>query len=418
MRVTVEPAARINLRWIVRLRWGAVVGQVITVLIAGRIVRQPLPIAALLATVAGLAAFNLLMSVWLLRGGTPSDRACGLNLLVDVAELTAVLALSGGAYNPFALLYLVHITIGAVVLPARWSASLALISVAAYTALYLFPEGALGGEDVTLLHLRGRWVAFMVAAGFISIFSLRMSQSLQRRETELAKARSVAEVSERLAALGTLAAGTAHELNTPLATIAILAGELAAQVEGERREEAEEIRRQVRRCKEIITGMLAPRGDAAREEPKEFEIAPVLSAAVERWQQGRRGPKPRLEVHPQAARARARLPVRAFEQAIANLLDNAAEATEGRPAGDVRIGLTRRGDQLRIEVQDNGIGVPEALLRRIGEPFFTTKEPGRGTGLGLYLARHVVERQGGGMTVESEEGRGTQVTLTVPEASP
>src|SRR5690349_8971235 len=190
MRVTVEPAARINLRWIVRLRWGAVVGQAITVLIAGRIVHQPLPIAALLTTVAALAAFNLLMAVWLLRGGTPSDRACGLNLLVDVAELTAVLALSGGAYNPFALLYLVHITIGAVVLPARWSVSLALISVAAYTALYLFPEGPLGGEDVMLLHLRGRWVAFMVAAGFISIFSLRMSQSLRRREAELAKARA------------------------------------------------------------------------------------------------------------------------------------------------------------------------------------------------------------------------------------
>jgi two-component system sensor histidine kinase RegB len=258
----------------------------------------------------------------------------------------------------------------------------------------------------------------MVAAGFISIFSLRMSHSLRRRDAELARAREAAEASERLAALGTLAAGTAHELNTPLATIAILAGEMAAQLDGERREEAEEIRRQVRRCKEIITGMLAPRGDAAREEPKEFEVAPVLAATVDRWQQGRPGPRPRVDIQPQAARARARLPVRAFEQAIANLLDNAAEATEGRNARDVRIALTRRGDQLRIEVADNGIGVPEELLRRIGEPFFTTKEPGRGTGLGLYLARHVVERQGGGMTVESEEGRGTQVTLTVPEASP
>jgi two-component system sensor histidine kinase RegB len=418
MRVAVEPAPRINLRWIVRLRWGAVVGQAITILIAARILRQSLPVGALLAAVAALAAFNLAMHLWLLRGGTPSDRACGLNLLVDVAELTAVLLLSGGAYNPFALLYLVHITIGAVVLPARWSIGLALISVAAYTALHFFPEGPLGGEDVTLLHLRGKWVAFMVAAGFISIFSLRMSQSLRRRDAELTRAREAAEASERLAALGTLAAGTAHELNTPLATIAILAGEMAAQLEGERREEAEEIRRQVRRCKEIITGMLAPRGDAAREEPKEIEVAPVLAAAIDRWQQGRRGPRPRVDIQPQAARARARLPVRAFEQAIANLLDNAAEATEGRPSRDVRIALTRRGEQLRIEVTDNGVGVPEELLRRIGEPFFTTKEPGRGTGLGLYLARHVVERQGGVMTVESEEGRGTQVTLTVPEASP
>jgi two-component system sensor histidine kinase RegB len=123
-----------------------------------------------------------------------------------------------------------------------------------------------------------------------------------------------------------------------------------------------------------------------------------------------------LAVSGDVARARVRLPVRAFEQAIANLLDNAAEATEGRPAREVRVSLRRARDEVVLTVADNGVGVPEALLRRIGEPFFTTKEPGRGTGLGLYLARHVVERQGGEMRVESTEGRGTRVTLTVPEA--
>jgi two-component system sensor histidine kinase RegB len=172
----------------------------------------------------------------------------------------------------------------------------------------------------------------------------------------------------------------------------------------------------VKRCKEIISNMLAPRGGADVEEPKEFEVAPVLEAAVRRWQEGRPGPQPLLSVDPAAARARARLPVRAFEQAIANLLDNAAEATEGRPARDVRVSLQRVRDELRLTVVDNGVGVPEPLLRRIGEPFFTTKEPGHGTGLGLYLARHVVEREGGEMRVDSAEGHGTSVTLTMPEA--
>ena len=173
----------------------------------------------------------------------------------------------------------------------------------------------------------------------------------------------------------------------------------------------------MRRCKEIITGMLAPRVDVAGEEPKEFEVGPVLRDAARRWQEGRPPPGPKLEIQPHAERARVRLPVRAFEQAIANLLDNAFEATEGREPRDVRISLARTGDALRLSVTDNGVGVPEHLLRRIGEPFFTTKEPGRGTGLGLYLARHVVEGQGGEMSVSSAEGRGTQVTLTVPEAS-
>ena len=419
MPSSVESAARINLRWIVRLRWGAVAGQVITILFAARILREALPVAPLLAVCAALAAVNLATHVWLLRGGNPTERAAGLNLLGDVLALTALLALSGGAYNPFAVLYLVHITIGAVVLPARWSIALTVTSILAYTLLQLSPEGPLLSLDVVehgALHLRGRWVAFVVAAVFIGIFTLRMSGSLRRREAELERTRSDAEAAERLAALGTLAAGTAHELNTPLGTIAILAGELAAQLDGDRRAEAEEIRNQLRRCKEIITGMLAPRGGADLEEPKEVEVAPVLEAAVKRWQEGRPGPKPVVDVQPQAARARARLPVHAFERAIANLLDNAAEATENRSAREVRIGLTRGRGELRIQVSDNGIGVPEPLLRRIGEPFFTTKEPGRGTGLGLYLARHVVERQGGEMRVVSAEGRGTEVTLTVPEA--
>jgi two-component system sensor histidine kinase RegB len=353
----------------------------------------------------------------MVKGGRPTDRTVGLNLLADILALTALLALSGGPDNPFSVLYLVHITIAAVILPARWSLALAAASVLAFSALQLMPahELVLAG-DAPLLHLRGRWIAFLVAAAFISTFSLRMSESLRLREQELDRVRADAETSERLAALGALAAGTAHELNTPLGTIAILAGELAAQLDGERRAEAEEVRHQVRRCKAIISSMLAPRGGEDVEEPKEFEVAPVLEAAVRRWQEGRPGPQPKLSVDPGVARARARLPLRAFEQAIANLLDNAAEATEGREAREVRVALARDGDELRLTVADNGVGVPESLLRRIGEPFFTTKEPGRGTGLGLYLARHVVEREGGEMRVESAEGRGTRVTLSVPEA--
>ena len=412
-----ESPARINLLWISRLRWGAVAGQAITIVLAGRFLSAPLPVAALLEVCGALAAANLGLGAWLARGGRPTNRASALNLLVDIGALTALLALSGGRENPFAVLYLVHITIGAVILPARWSIFVAAASVVAFSALQLLPAHELSfrGDPAALL-LIGRYIAFVVAAAFISTFSLRMNQALRQRGEELDRARTDAEAAERLAALGTLAAGTAHELNTPLGTIAILAGELTAQLDGDRRAEAEEIRRQVRRCKEIISAMLAPRGGADLEEAKEFELAAVVEAAVRRWQEGRPGPRPALVVEPGVERARARLPVRASEQAIANLLDNAAEATGGRESSRVRVSLARVGDELQLSVSDNGVGVPEPLLRRIGEPFFTTKEPGRGTGLGLYLARHVVEREGGELQVDSTEGRGTRVTLTMPEA--
>src|SRR5437763_6018447 len=141
MSPSVESASRINLRWIVRLRWGAVAGQVITILFASRILRQALPVGQLLAVCGALTLINLATHVWLLRGGNPTARAAGLNLLGDVLALTALLALSGGAYNPFAALYLVHITIGAVVLPTRWSIALTVTSIVAYTLLHL-PPGA------------------------------------------------------------------------------------------------------------------------------------------------------------------------------------------------------------------------------------------------------------------------------------
>lgn len=417
---SIDSGASINLRWIVRLRWGAVAGQITTILLGRYFVEAPLPTAALLLVCGLVGAFNLSVQVWLSRGGRPSDRTCGLNLLVDVTALTALLALSGGASNPFSLLYLVHITISAVILPERWSLLLAVAGAAGYSGLALagLEPLHLRGIDPQATLVWGTWVAFVVAAAFISSFSFRMSRSLHTRERELMMARADAEGAERLAALGTLAAGTAHELNTPLGTIAILAAELADQLEGDRRQEAEEIRKQVRRCKEIITSMLAPRGGSATEEPTDVQVDAAIEAVVARWKAGRPGPEPRLEFAPDARGVKALLPAQAFDRALANLLDNAAEATQGRKERIVRVTLAHRDGALRLSVADNGVGVPEALRNRIGEPFFTTKGPGVGSGLGLYLARHVVERQGGRMKVLSEEGKGTEVVLTVPESTP
>jgi two-component system sensor histidine kinase RegB len=241
-----------------------------------------------------------------------------------------------------------------------------------------------------------------------------MSLSLRRREQELASSRARAEASERLGALGTLAASTAHQLNTPLGTIALLAEGLAEQLEGDPREEAQAIRKQVRRCKEIITSLLSP-SDAA-QEPEEVLLAELLETTLHRWCEGRPQPLPRLAVAPEVRTARARLPRADFERAVANLLDNAHEATSNGEAPRISVLLERiEPERLRLTVEDNGVGVPEELMNRVGEPFFTTKGPGRGSGLGLYLARQLVERQGGGMRVRSTEGKGTRVELLIPE---
>jgi two-component system sensor histidine kinase RegB len=416
----IAPAALINLHWIVRLRWLAVAGQLATIVIGAQMVTSPLPLRWLLVVCAALGLFNAGVQLWMRRGGSPTDRTSGLNLLVDIGALTALLAGAGGVSNPFSILYLVHITIAAVVLPSRWTQLLAVASALAYSALALghgrLPELVIAGQDKPGAHAWASWVAFVVGVAFVSTFSYRMSRALRRREAELQKSRADAEASERLVALGTLAAGTAHELNTPLGTIAILAAELSDQLDGDRRAEAEEIRKQVRRCKGIITSMLAPPGNHA-EDPEDVKVAATVEAAVRRWREGRPGPAPEVFVEPGVANAEARLPKEAFVRALENLLDNAYEATAGRAERSVRIELGAGNDgELKLAVVDNGVGVPEELQNRIGEPFFTTKGPGAGSGLGLYLARHVVERQGGSMQVVSREGQGTRIVLTMLES--
>jgi hypothetical protein len=151
--VYVEPAPRINLRWIVRLRWGAVAGQAVTILLARRLLHQPLPVGELLAVVGLLAAANLAMQIWLWRGANPTDRACGLNLFGDVVELTAVLALSALGWRTLlpsspAPDHRRRDPADAVGGRARHRLRLA------FTPLDLLPEGPLGGEDVAFLHLR------------------------------------------------------------------------------------------------------------------------------------------------------------------------------------------------------------------------------------------------------------------------
>jgi two-component system, sensor histidine kinase RegB len=417
----IAPAALINLHWIVRLRWLAVAGQLLTILVGAQMIASPLPIKWLLFVCLMVAVFNGTVQLWLIRGGQPTDRTSGLNLLADIFALTGLLALSGGVSNPFSILYLVHITIAAVVLPSRWTQLLAVASALAYSVLALvhgsLPELRIVGHDRLGAHAWASWVAFVVGVAFVSTFSYRMARALRRREAELQKSRADAEASERLVALGTLAAGTAHELNTPLGTIAILAAELSYQLEGDRRAEAEEIRKQVRRCKVIITSMLAPPGSHEAEEPDDLPVAPLVEASVNRWKEGRPGAAPEVAIDPQVANAEARLPKDAFGRAMENLLENAYEATAGRPSRLLRVELAPGGDgELKLSVVDNGIGVPEELQNRIGEPFFTTKGPGKGSGLGLYLARHVVERQGGSMQVQSKEGQGTRIVLTIRES--
>ena len=224
--------AEISLDWLIRLRWGALAGQVATIAVAWWLFHAPLPLERLAGFVLALLVSNLLLA-WVRRAVAFPRALCGAALTLDTLLLTGLLHATGGASNPFSVLYLVYITLAAVVLGARWTWFLAALSVGCYGLLFaaFVPlEHVAHLAPGMQLHLQGMWVAFCVAAVLTAYFVVQMSTAIERRDAEMSAMRDRAARSERLASLTTLAAGAAHELGTPLATIAVAARELERSI--------------------------------------------------------------------------------------------------------------------------------------------------------------------------------------------
>ncbi|HVR60481.1 MAG TPA: ATP-binding protein [Polyangia bacterium] len=405
----------VNLPWLVRLRWGAVAGQIVTIAVVTLGFRLPLPVAPLLTLVALEAASNV---AWSLRRTTApvADGWLGATMVVDVLIFSGLLYFTGGPMNPFSFLYLVPIALAAVILSTAWTWALVLLSMACSAVLFAWHRPLELGVEHMAQHLRGMWVAFGVSAAFIVYFLRRIRRALAERDAELELSRSLAARQEKLAALATLAAGAAHELATPLGTIALCAKELernalASAATGAVLDDVRLVRSQVDRCRDILARMRADAGEAMGES---FVASPV-GELVKRALQGlANGPRIAAStvIDPAISALRLRVPERALSEAIRGVLKNAQDASP--PDQLPRVTVDRLDDFVRIVVADRGPGMAPDVLRRIGEPFFTTKPPGQGMGLGVFLARTILERLGGELRVRSAVGEGTIATIAVP----
>ncbi|HEX2678469.1 MAG TPA: ATP-binding protein [Polyangiales bacterium] len=413
-------AQRIHQSWLVRLRWGAVVGQLATALFVDEVMHIALPLRALFLVIGLEAAGNVGCMLWARREGGMPQHALGLSLAADTVMLTLLLFLTGGPFNPFSFLYLVHIALSAVVLPATYTWGLVALAIACYGSLFLrgfFPlaiQTQLSHADQMRMHMNGMWWAFSIAAAFIAYFVSRVRQSLAEREAELMRARALAARSERLASLATLATGAAHELSTPLSTIAIAAKELErALAQAESKEtvaDAQLIRREVERCRQILQRMAADAGQNAVEEAAPVPLSALIDSALEGLRERERV---RAQLGSEAGCVLHAQP-QATAQALRSVVKNALQAS---PAGSaVEIAVTRDGAQCRIAVRDSGEGMSEEVLARAGEPFFTTKAPGEGMGLGLFLTRMIIEQSGGSFELQSRPGTGTTAIVAMPIA--
>jgi two-component system sensor histidine kinase RegB len=340
--------------------------------------------------------------------------------VLDTLCLTFLLMLAGGPTNPFSLLYLVHITLSAIILTKRWTWVLGALSTLCFGLLFRVyrPIPALEMHrpaDGTNLHLIGMWIGFGVAAFLVALFSGKISELLRQHEDSLRRMQAELAKRDRLASLATLSAGAAHELNTPLGTIAVVARELELFATNTARNEAiaedsRLIRTEVDRCREILWRMSVQGAQPAALGSESVEAAELLADVCREIQQPARLT---VEVSSAAVPAAAlTVPRRAVAQALIALTRNALEASA--PDEAVRVVARQEGANFQFVIADRGKGMTPNTLRRIGEPFFTTKEPGKGMGLGTFLVRTLAEQLGGRLTFESSPQTGTLATLELP----
>ena len=417
LRPAGELAPNIALPWIVKLRYGVLFGQALLLLLAHFVFGVELPIAWLALPLALIAVSNLLSAHLSRVFGV--QKALGLLLALDTICLTALLALSGGPANPFSILYLVQITLSAIVLSKQWTWALGVLSIAGFG--FLFPVHvrvslfeAHHSSSGFSTHLIGMWIAFVAGAFLITIFIGKVSEALRSREQEALILQKRLARHERLSSIGTLAAGAAHELGTPLATIAIAARELEKRSSELMKdpdviEEARLIRREVQRCHGILQQMSARAGELTGESPTSINVAQLMEEVRGQFSTPE---SDRLQILAADSQMEVKLPADALRQVLTGLIVNAADSSgDGQPISIASEIVDRR---VRFTIADSGSGMSPEIMNRLGEPFFTTKDPGKGLGLGIFLARVFAERLGGNLVYDSDPGRGTKAVLELP----
>lgn len=424
---------------LVSLRRFTVLAQGGTLLAAVAWLRIPLEVAPMLAA-SGLLALANLLTQWRLTWARPvSDREFFGQLLLDTGVLAVLLYYAGGSANPFVSLFLLPPTLAAVALPARHAWAMAGISAACYTFLMFWnlplppPQGELAALDAMLarasgiagehaghvsgfaLHVIGMWFNFGLSAAVVVFFLTRATSALRERERELAAAREAALRHEQILALGTLAAGAAHKLGTPLSTMAVVLRELELTRHGDRelQEDLALLRTQVDACKDILSGTLASAGQARDAASRAMPLAHYLERLLEDWQLIR--PRVQLSARLDGERPGPAIAAdRTLEQALLNLLDNAADAS---PVG---LEFTARWDrqQCCIEILDRGPGLDPHTAGRLGQPLSSAKrntEGGAGgLGIGFFLSNATLERFGGRVEIVNRPDGGAATRVCLP----
>lgn len=418
------------------LRWGAMLCQALLVFAAYIFFETITPVPILILIIGFGCGSNIAFHhLFKKRNRTIPGGLFALVMFLDIMLLTVLLHYTGGPMNPFTFLFLIHISLGAILMRPPWAWSLAIFTSLCYAALFYLPQpsetlGYLSTENLPVsicqphspagnfmhndmsLHLQGMWLAFAITVFFVVFFVNKIQKDLEDHQKTLNELELEKNRSEKLASLATLSAGAAHEFSTPLATIAIASGEMLTTLnqqsaDPELIDDAKLIRKQVERCREILYQMSADAGEHLAEALRTFTINELCQEVINWFPVSSRE---RINVVNNTQEMSIRMPFRTVKRIIRGLVKNALEASD--ETSQVTLLCRRDNNFLYFEIQDHGQGMDAETLARAVEPFYTTKEPGKGLGLGLFLTESAAERFGGTLQIDSTPDKGTTVVIS------
>jgi two-component system sensor histidine kinase RegB len=404
-----------NLRNLLVIRSIALLGQtgvLAYVVFASRTTENLWGVTISLAVMVALSVASLWRTT---RSWPVDDREFLAQLLVDVLGWTALMYCSGGANNPFVSYYIVPLVIAAAVLPWRYTWLVAGISLLAYSLLLYFyipfplftPHAAMGHGDGASVHILGMWFNFLFSAGLITYFVVRMATTLRLQEAQAVARREDSLRNDQIMAVASLAAGTAHELGTPLSTMTVLVDELLQdpQLGIQARADCELLRDQLTQCKSTLSELSRTAELSSAQQTRPFAIGDFARHTLERWAVRRpgviysfecAGDSPVIELDP------------TMTQALENLLNNAADTGSQQ----IAVSVSWRPNEASVSVRDWGAGISPELLEQIGKPIIHADKSG--LGIGLMLSQASVERHGGRIELRKLREGGTLATLTLP----
>jgi len=390
----------------VRLRWLAVLGQTTAVLVTHFGLGFPMPFGLCLIVIAASTWLNVGLRFKFGRSDRFQEGPATLMLAYDLLQLSALLYLTGGIENPFAVLFLAPVMISAASLSSRSTILLSALMVVAATTLLFYHEPLpwFPGQSINLpfFYKVGIWMAVVIGAGFTGVYASRVSEEARKLSDALAATELVIAREQHLTQLDGLAAAAAHELGTPLATITLVAKDLHKQLSKEQsyKEDIELLLQEVTRCRTILSKLTS-----LDEDTSGITTTLNLRLLIEEVVGPQRDFGVAIKIvcdGPDAEPHCARNPGVLY--GLGNLIENAIDFAES----EVRITAQWTSSMVKVSIEDDGPGFSPDVVARLGEPYVTTKnnrkakvEEGAGLGLGLFIAKTLLERSGAKVEMEN-----------------